>query len=104
VLFWSPKKGRTRLGCDCPTNPRGGDERFAAHDSLIAEASRLVDEHGPAIEALAKSVLDQPWTARPEDTERQWSTDTVENAAAPSLPKYFLLAQTPQNNAVGLLV
>jgi hypothetical protein len=58
--------------------PHGGSERFAAHDRLIAEASGLVDEHGLATEALAKAVLDQPWTTRPEDTERQWSKDTVE--------------------------
>jgi len=51
---------------------------FAAQERLYAEAVRLVGTHWDAIEVLAKAVLDQPLTARSIDSERQWSTDSVE--------------------------
>ena len=54
------------------------DDWLGAQERLIAEARRLVDRHWDAIEALAKAVLAQPLTQRPEDAERQWSRDSME--------------------------
>ena len=54
------------------------DKWFAEQSRLYAEATRLVDLHWPAIEALAKVILDQSLTPRPHDPERLWSTDTHE--------------------------
>jgi hypothetical protein len=51
---------------------------FVAQKRLIAEARRLVDRHWEAIEALARAVLAQPLTSRPEEKERHWSGDSVE--------------------------
>jgi hypothetical protein len=55
-----------------------GPEWFAAQRRLHADARRLVDTHWTAIEALAKAILAQPLTPRPDDPERRWSTDTME--------------------------
>jgi hypothetical protein len=56
----------------------GQREWFAAQNSLHAEARQLVDTHWGAVEALAREILAQPLTPRPDDPERRWSTDTME--------------------------
>jgi hypothetical protein len=52
-------------------------EWLAAQERLLDEATRLVEKRWPAIEALAKAILDKPLLPRQENSERQWSVDTL---------------------------
>jgi hypothetical protein len=54
------------------------DQFLAEQSSLVDDAKRLVGVYWDAIEALAKEILAQPLTPRP-NSEKHWSTDTQEH-------------------------